>query len=219
MLGLRAAPHRSGKLRRASRSSRRSQRTPVTLEDRIRERACHIWEASGRPSGRDGEFWERASEMIATVSDDAEFRSAAAPNKQGARGSVAAYVLPPHVTAGSDRAYWSHPADEGAIQANTHDRWTISPAHGKCAQGVASSWHSGRGTVGRIRSRAFIEPETDAIQVLGRQRHCKHLHGHCHVNFEWAARSRGWSCRSNQAVCRAEVTCCQVLKASDRIAR
>ena len=42
---------------------------------------------------------------------------------------------------------------------------------------------------------------------------------HCHVNFVWAARSQGWSCRGNQAVCRAEVSRCQVLKASDRIAR
>jgi Protein of unknown function (DUF2934) len=39
-----------------------------TLEARIRERAYHIWEASGRPSGRDEEFWHRACEMVA--SDD-----------------------------------------------------------------------------------------------------------------------------------------------------
>ena len=36
-----------------------------TLEDRIRERAYHIWEANGRPSGRDEEFWYRAREMMA----------------------------------------------------------------------------------------------------------------------------------------------------------
>jgi Protein of unknown function (DUF2934) len=40
---------------------------PATLEDRIRECAYHIWEASGRPSGRDEEFWQRASEMLATA--------------------------------------------------------------------------------------------------------------------------------------------------------
>lgn len=36
------------------------------LEDRIRERAYHIWEAAGRPSGRDEEFWHRACQMVAT---------------------------------------------------------------------------------------------------------------------------------------------------------
>jgi hypothetical protein len=35
------------------------------LEVRIRERAYHIWEASGRPSGRDEEFWRRACEQLA----------------------------------------------------------------------------------------------------------------------------------------------------------
>jgi hypothetical protein len=40
-----------------------------TLDDRIRERAYHIWEASGRPSGRDEEFWQRACEMVATGGD------------------------------------------------------------------------------------------------------------------------------------------------------
>jgi hypothetical protein len=36
------------------------------LEHRIRERAYHIWEASGRPWGRDQEFWQRACEQIAS---------------------------------------------------------------------------------------------------------------------------------------------------------
>ena len=35
------------------------------LEERIRERAYHLWEASGRPPGRDQEFWERARGLIA----------------------------------------------------------------------------------------------------------------------------------------------------------
>jgi hypothetical protein len=39
--------------------------TAETLEDRIRERAYHLWEASGRPAGRDVEFWHRACEMVA----------------------------------------------------------------------------------------------------------------------------------------------------------
>ncbi len=36
-----------------------------TLEERIRERAYHIWEASGRPHGRDQEFWHQARAQIA----------------------------------------------------------------------------------------------------------------------------------------------------------
>jgi len=42
------------------------QHMAETLEDRIRQRAYHIWEANGRPSGRDEEFWYRAREMVAT---------------------------------------------------------------------------------------------------------------------------------------------------------
>jgi hypothetical protein len=41
-----------------------------TLEDRIRERAYHLWEASGRPPGREVEFWHRACEMVATEDAD-----------------------------------------------------------------------------------------------------------------------------------------------------
>ena len=36
-----------------------------THEDRIRECAYYLWESSGRPVGRDHEFWQRACEMIA----------------------------------------------------------------------------------------------------------------------------------------------------------
>ena len=40
-----------------------------TRENRIRERAYQLWEAGGRPSGRDEEFWHRACEMIDTDKD------------------------------------------------------------------------------------------------------------------------------------------------------
>jgi hypothetical protein len=40
------------------------------LEGRIRECAYHIWEASGRPPGRDEEFWQRACEQIAIGGDE-----------------------------------------------------------------------------------------------------------------------------------------------------
>jgi hypothetical protein len=33
-------------------------------EHRIRERAYHLWEADGKPHGRDLEYWERARELI-----------------------------------------------------------------------------------------------------------------------------------------------------------
>ena len=45
-----------------------------TRENRIRERAYHLWEAGGRPSGRDEEFWHRACEMIATDEDQPKSR-------------------------------------------------------------------------------------------------------------------------------------------------
>ena len=38
-------------------------------EERIRERAYHIWEANGRPLGHDTEFWRQACDMVAV--DDA----------------------------------------------------------------------------------------------------------------------------------------------------
>lgn len=33
-------------------------------EQRIRERAYHLWEADGSPHGRDLEYWERARELV-----------------------------------------------------------------------------------------------------------------------------------------------------------
>jgi Protein of unknown function (DUF2934) len=39
--------------------------TTHPLEERIRVRAYHLWEASGRPPGRDQEFWQRAHELVA----------------------------------------------------------------------------------------------------------------------------------------------------------
>jgi hypothetical protein len=47
--------------------------TAKTVEERIRECAYHIWEANGRPFGRDEEFWRQACELIAI--DDAPPRS------------------------------------------------------------------------------------------------------------------------------------------------
>jgi len=38
--------------------------TDETRLRHIRERAYHLWEAEGRPPGRESEFWERASELV-----------------------------------------------------------------------------------------------------------------------------------------------------------
>ncbi len=33
-------------------------------DQRIRDRAYHLWEQDGQPHGRDMEYWERASELV-----------------------------------------------------------------------------------------------------------------------------------------------------------
>jgi len=38
--------------------------TDPKREHRIRERAYHLWEAEGKPHGRDVEYWERARELV-----------------------------------------------------------------------------------------------------------------------------------------------------------
>ena len=38
--------------------------TDETRQQQIRERAYHLWDAGGRPNGREDEFWERASELV-----------------------------------------------------------------------------------------------------------------------------------------------------------
>ena len=40
--------------------------TDPTREHRVRERAYHLWEADGKPHGRDVEYWERARELVST---------------------------------------------------------------------------------------------------------------------------------------------------------
>ncbi|MGC1409561.1 MAG: DUF2934 domain-containing protein [Acetobacteraceae bacterium] len=59
---------------------------PEMLEGRIRECAYHIWEASGRPSGRDDEIWQRACEEIAT-GDDAPSSKANGHQRKVARST------------------------------------------------------------------------------------------------------------------------------------
>ena len=48
--------------------ARSPSRNPLAVdperEHRVRERAYHLWEADGKPHGRDVEYWERARELI-----------------------------------------------------------------------------------------------------------------------------------------------------------
>ncbi len=48
--------------------ARSPTRNPLSIdpdhEQRVRERAYHLWEAEGKPHGRDVEYWERARELI-----------------------------------------------------------------------------------------------------------------------------------------------------------
>jgi hypothetical protein len=47
-----------------------SNSTPLAIdpdrEQRVRERAYQLWEADGKPHGRDVEYWERARELVGT---------------------------------------------------------------------------------------------------------------------------------------------------------
>lgn len=45
------------------------RRAAEDMEERIRQHAYHLWEASGRPQGRDHEFWAQAREFIALEED------------------------------------------------------------------------------------------------------------------------------------------------------
>jgi hypothetical protein len=38
--------------------------TDPEREQRVRERAYHLWEADGKPHGQDVEYWERARELV-----------------------------------------------------------------------------------------------------------------------------------------------------------
>src|SRR5208282_5674090 len=43
-----------------------SLETDPERELRVRERAYHLWEADGKPHGRDVEYWQRARELVST---------------------------------------------------------------------------------------------------------------------------------------------------------
>src|ERR1700710_834902 len=49
-------------------SVRKSPANPLAVdpdrEQKVRERAYHLWEVDGKPHGRDVEYWERARELV-----------------------------------------------------------------------------------------------------------------------------------------------------------
>ena len=59
-------------------------------EKAIRERAYHIWEAEGRPHGRDREHWERASREIEAETKKRRPRKAATAAKAKPAGKAKA---------------------------------------------------------------------------------------------------------------------------------
>ncbi|HEY2621671.1 MAG TPA: DUF2934 domain-containing protein [Acetobacteraceae bacterium] len=55
-------------------------------EERIRKRAYALWDADGRPHGREAEFWERAEALIGMEENSDAGRL---PNPMGREGSTA----------------------------------------------------------------------------------------------------------------------------------
>jgi hypothetical protein len=83
-------------------AARMSTRNPLSVdsehEHRVRERAYLLWEADGKPHGRDVEYWERARELI------------------GMEESAGSGLLPnPSATPGPARDV---PVEEASIQEN-----------------------------------------------------------------------------------------------------
>ncbi len=67
---------------------------------RIRERAYHLWQSEGNPNGRDGEYWERARELV------------------GMADSAGAAQLPNPQTHDDDSLISAQPIEEASIQDN-----------------------------------------------------------------------------------------------------
>ena len=63
--------------------------TNPAREQRVRERAYHLWEADGKPYGRDVEYWGRAREQIAQE-ESADSNPSSAPDPVRKNGAAAA---------------------------------------------------------------------------------------------------------------------------------
>jgi hypothetical protein len=73
----------------ARKPDRLSSRNPLSSdperENRVRERAYLMWEADGRPHGRDVEYWERARELVGM---EESAGSGMLPNPQTTPGAI-----------------------------------------------------------------------------------------------------------------------------------
>jgi Protein of unknown function (DUF2934) len=61
-------------------------------ENRVRERAYLLWEADGKPHGRDVEYWERARALISTGETAASVAPADPPSALNAPRKAAAHT-------------------------------------------------------------------------------------------------------------------------------
>jgi hypothetical protein len=98
-----------------------------TREHRVRERAYHLWEADGKPHGRDVEYWERARELVSTEESAANGKP---PNEKSPDEKSSGRVGSP------DRQVAVEPAKGGGkagkIATQTADAPEMKPA-GKAA--------------------------------------------------------------------------------------
>lgn len=62
-------------------------------EDKVRVRAYHLWEAEGRPEGREGEFWARALQL--EQQEGASGRVAGPPKAKRAATTKSSLAKPP----------------------------------------------------------------------------------------------------------------------------
>ena len=66
-----------------------------TSEEDLRVRAYHLWEADGRPDGRDLEFWARAQQSLANGLAGAVQRQTRSRPASAANGTADAKVRRP----------------------------------------------------------------------------------------------------------------------------
>ena len=97
-----------------------SNRPPLAIdpdrEQRVRERAYHLWEADGKPHGRDLEYWERARELVGR---EASAGTGRRPNPRAAADQPRQAGIDEADTRASNGDFHSRPADEGEAKANS----------------------------------------------------------------------------------------------------
>lgn len=78
----------------------------ASQDDRVRERAYELWEKSGRPSGRDDDFWHQAMAEIGATTHPDEDIAPPKPSKsaKAAAPKATAKAAPPAKPAASKSA-------------------------------------------------------------------------------------------------------------------